>query len=663
MIAEVAVNRPINKVFDYQIPQDLKEHILIGQRVRITFARKKTLGFVVGLKEKSEFKKLSSLEGIIDKEPLYTKELLEVAGKTAGYYLCSLGQILEAGVPFALKNKKSIIKDFKKAEIKKEKKESSLGKRSGRPAGPGGKDLLKEKLDINLKGHKQYLLLLENSYEKFSYYKDLISKVLSENKKVLILAPEAFSVEYLRRGLEESFSDCLAVFSSQQSQKQNKENLKQVYTDKARVIITTRSGVFLNISNLGLIIIEQEESDFYKRPDSPRYDARLVADLRAQKENLPLVRMSLACLLETYREAKKKQVSLLKEFVSGKKLKDFTLINLNEEEDITTRKKFLSYRLAESLKKALDNKRQAVIVYNRRGFASIIKCQKCKEVLSCPRCKTPLTYHYDKKKALCHRCNYIQDLPKYCPACKKDYVRLFGYGTQKIESNLAYLFPEARIERLDVDEASLISERFRIIEDFNKGRIDILIGTQILGAGLDFKNTDCLGILSLESLINQSDFRGLEKSFSFLFTLLKEYYTSAVNPHFLIQTYLLSLKPLEFLASHDYKSFLEHELEERKLLDLPPFSSLSRLYLRSKDKNKILEAANSLIKRLKSNKVLEVSLAEAGESELYKQRGAYALTLDIKSKESNLLRPALKEALDSYKTPSGVIIIPEIEAV
>ena len=643
MIAEVAVNRPINKIFDYYIPDNLIKYIKIGQRVKISFANRKTIGFVVALKEKSEFEKLSSLEGIVDIRAIYSKSLLKLAEKVASYYYCSWGQMLEAGVPFALKTKKSIIKNFEKIDA--------------------------DRADISAKGEqekfKDTLCSFYSSKDKINYYKKIIKETINNKKKILLLCPDAFSVECLKRMFLEDLNDELVTFSSQQSQKINKENLEKLYSNNASVIIGTRSCVFLDIINLGLIILEQEESEFYKREDSPRYDARQAALFRAQANNITLLRASLSPSLKTYYQVENNSITAKKGSGIKPKVTNYQLIDLNAEEDITTRKKFISYRLQSALKKCLDNKKQAVIVFNRRGSASIMKCQTCKEVLKCPRCETILSYHYDKSQAVCHQCNYTQSVPKMCPNCNRAYIKFYGYGTQKLESNLAYMFPEARIERLDIDEASKIKDRFKIIDKYNKGKIDFLIGTQILGEAIDFTNTNCLATLSLESLINQNDFRGLEKSFSFMFRLLNEYYSTSKEPNFLIQTFLSDLKALKFLEANDYESFLALELNERKALKLPPYSSLSKIHFRSTNTTKVQKASRDFIKRINEldTKDLVMNPGDIDEVEVYKQRGSFAVELDIKAKDLKIVKSALDTILTDYKVPSQVLMVVELEAV
>ncbi len=653
MIAEVAVNRPINKIFDYDIPDNLNKYIKIGQRVKISFAHKKTIGFVVAFKEKSEFKCLNSLEGLVDRRAIYSKELLELMKIIGDYYFCSWGQMLEAGVPFALKAKKSIIKNFDE------------GNDVGGFNSKDSKQCLDRELIKDKDKFRELLYKFYSTEEKINYYLKIIRASLTKQKKVLILCPDAFSVECLKRMLAKDLASELLSFSSQQSQKINKANLESLYNDKASVVIGTRSCVFLDINNLGLIIIEQEESEFYKREDTPRYDARQAALLRAQRSNIPLLRISCSPSLNTYYRIKEKDIELLDSPENKPQVKNFQLIDLNLEEDITTRKRFISFRLQSILKASLDNKKQAVIVFNRRGSASIIKCQKCNEILKCPRCETILSYHYDKAKAVCHRCNYTQSVPNICPSCKKAYLKFYGYGTQKLESNLAYMFPEARIERLDIDEASKIKDRFKIIEKYNKGKIDFLIVTQILGAGIDFTNTNCLATLSLESLINQNDFRGLEKSFSFMFTILNEYYSKAKDPHFLIQTFLSNLKSLEYLKDNDYKSFLALELKERKALRLPPYSSLSKVHFRSVDSSKLKKAAAEFIEQMNElkKKDLIINPADISAVEVYKQRGASAVEIDIKSTKLKDTKTALDTVLSNYKVPSKVLMVVELDAV
>jgi primosomal protein N' (replication factor Y) len=685
MIAEVAVNRPIKKTFDYKVPQELENYIQKGQRVKIRFANRKTIGFVVDIKAKSSFKKLSLIEGLIDGYPLYDDSLLKLTKETAAYYYCAWGLILEAGVPFSLKTKKSLLKEKDLAALKGDshKKNKAKNNKAGNTL-EKGKGAGKKVIDY--KGYKPYLLKPQSSKEKFDIYKELIKDMLDLGKKVLILTPDAFNAQVLKEellagGSAEAVSERLDLkgrlvsFSSQQSQKENKANHQLLIGNKAEVIIGTRSCIYLNISNLGLIIIDNEDSEFFKRPDNPRYDARLIACLRAQAQKLPLIRVSLSPSLETYYRLKNNEIELIKfkgkkgrpeklNILKAKGFKDFNFIDLNEEEDITTRKKYISYRLKGALEECLKNKKQAVILFNRRGFASIIKCAKCKEILKCPRCETILNYHYDKKKAVCHKCGYSQELPKFCPECRKDYLRLFGFGTQKLESNLSYMFDEARIERLDLDEASDIKSRFKIIDDFNKGKIDFLIATQIIGPGLDFKNTNTLAVLSLESIINQSDFRGLKKAFSFLCGLFNDYYSLSKKPKVYIQSFLSGFKMLDYLKDNDQASFYEDELELRNSLKLPPYYSINKVHLRSRDKEKVQETADRLVGifNKKKTKGLLIHPAEPPIS-LYKTRGSYAADIEIKADKIDKLRKLLDKSLNKLKAASGVYIIPEIESV
>jgi primosomal protein N' (replication factor Y) len=658
MIAKVAVNRPIKETFDYEIPADYKDKIKVGQRVKVEFKNLVVTGFVVGIFKKSKYKKLKNIKKILDKQPVIDNHLLKLTRQIADYYLCSWGQILNTAFPMGLKKTKLEDTQIVKKIIPKIKKPPSKEKNSS-SANKDVKKIIRNK-------HKVYLYHYSKNKDKMDFYTDLISKTIEKNRKVLILVPEVISADLLFEGFKDIYSDRIVLFYSRLKVRQKRENLKRIIDNEADIVIGTRSACFAPLKDIGLILIDEEESPHYKKPDTPRINAKKVAEIRAKMLNCPVVLASVSPSVETYYQTERKNYHLIDARYKESSFKNnVQVLDLKKEKDIYKRKGFMSYFLKDKIEESLKNGKKAVLFLNRRGFATYVRCRKCGYVIRCKRCKKPLTYHYDKKKLICHYCNYQQEPPKICPKCKSSYLSYSGFGTEKLESTLYHKFPNATIKRLDADTAVKKGARYKTISEFNDNKIDILIGTQIIFKGLNFNNTGVVAVINADTGIHMPDFRAQENTFNTLYNITNRLLLQNEEAKIIIQTYLPEHFAIKHAATGEYNKFYKKEVKQRKDLDLPPYYHFNFIKLRAKNKKRLISKTEKLSKIImqKSKSYRYVKITEPQLENILKIRDYYRQKIIIKSKKMDQAREIIEKSLNEYKKTPSVIITLDIDAV
>lgn len=453
--------------------------------------------------------------------------------------------------------------------------------------------------------HQVTLLQGVTSSGKTEIYVHLIDQQLRQGKQVLYLLPEIALTTQIIQRLEAYFGDSVAVYHSRFNQNERVELWNLVLQNKSgrgRLVVGARSAIFLPFSDLGLVIVDEEHETSFKQHDpAPRYNARDAAIVLAGQFKAKVLLGSATPSVESFYNAKKGKygfVQLTTRF-GGVQLPNIAAIDLKTEQRTGRMHSHFSSFLLERIAHVLQNKEQVILFQNRRGYSPMWTCETCGWVPQCTRCDVSTTYHKHSHRLKCHYCGSGYTPPQVCSACGSAKLKMLGFGTEKIEEELAVFFPEAEIARLDLDATRSKNSYARIIGDFEQGLIDILVGTQMVTKGLDFSNVSLVGILSADLMLNFPDFRASEKAFQLMTQVAGRAGRKQKQGEVLIQTYQPTNWVLKQVMGGDLPALYQHELQERKSFGYPPFTRLIRLTLKHKQRELLDLAAAEYIKKLK----------------------------------------------------------------
>lgn len=436
----------------------------------------------------------------------------------------------------------------------------------------------------------------------------LIEQVLQEGRGVIVMVPEIMlSVQLIAR-LKARFGDTVAVIHSDLSAGERLDEWKRLREGKARIAVGTRSAVFAPLDSIGLIILDEEQEHTYKSDQSPRYHARTVARWRAAYHHCPLLLASATPSLETRHAVDQGKVRMheLSGRFNGRGAPPTRIIDLRAEMK-EGNSSLYSMPLQRELALNLQNGEQSILFLNRRGFNTFLSCRDCGEPILCPHCSIAMTYHLKNNRLMCHYCGASQPVPEECPSCKSKNIRYFGTGTQKAELELAALFPQARILRMDADTTAGRFRHEELLSAFARGDYDILLGTQMVTKGLDFPNVTLVGVLAADSSLYSDDYRASERTFSLITQVIGRAGRAAKPGRALIQTYSPDHETLTYAVAQNYEDFYHHEIPARKMLLYPPFSELCQLVFSSENPERAQNAAIAF------SQVLRHYMAEAGQ--------------------------------------------------
>jgi len=416
---------------------------------------------------------------------------------------------------------------------------------------------------------------------------------------------------------------------------------------EAKVVLGTRSGVFVPMKDPGLIILDEEQSDSYKDESRPLYDARTVACKLQELTGCKIVFGSSTPTLETYKEAIEGKISLLSE----DQLRDLSNIRLV---NMKGKRGFFSRELISYCKATLSRKKQIIILVNRKGYFTIEICKKCGYIQRCPNCNTVLVYHKDEG-LVCHYCGYKAERIEVCPQCNGK-MESFGYGTERIEDITHKLFPKARISRLDADLSE--KEIDEIWKKFTEGHIDILVGTQMIARGFRLPNVYLAGILVPDTSLNIPDFRSSEKIFNLIYSLAEQ---AKDDKHVIIQTLNPDYYPIKYAVRLDYKDFYQYEVRLRRTLGYPPYSRIIRIIVSGLEEEGVKTIISSLAQDIERK--LGISYSGPARAPLYKMRGRFYWHILLKIKDLNLdILKVVKEIINSYNY-KGIDIMVDVDPV
>ncbi|WP_054694664.1 replication restart helicase PriA [Syntrophomonas palmitatica] len=431
---------------------------------------------------------------------------------------------------------------------------------------------------VQMGGFAEFLLYGVTGSGKTEIYIRLAEKVLNSGRDVLVLIPEIA----LTRHLLEIFSTRiknLEVLHSRMADGERYRSWKRINDGEARLVLGARSAVFAPLHNIGLIIMDEEQENTFKQQEQPRYHTRDVARQRAKMEEAIFLLGSATPAVESFYRACAGDIRLLRlpERVGSASMPTVHIADMKTSRSNTG--SIISPLLREKLSAILERNEQAIIFQNRRGFAPLTICLECGHIPSCPHCTIALSYHRDQEMYICHYCNHQARVPVSCSACGSKHLQQVGTGTQKIEFELQGLFPQARIERLDLDRSRQKGSQAGILSMMKKKQIDILVGTQMVARGLDFPNVSLVGIVDMDNMLNLPDFRAAERCFQLMVQAAGRAGRGDKAGEVIIQSYQPDDKLIRLAAEQDYEKFYLQEIEMRRILNYPPFTHLLRIVI------------------------------------------------------------------------------------
>lgn len=437
---------------------------------------------------------------------------------------------------------------------------------------------------------------------KTEVYIDLIQQALSSGSQVLYLLPEIALTTQIVVRLQRVFGDKMGIYHSKFSDNERVEVWKGVVSGQYQFVVGVRSSVFLPFDNLGLIIVDEEHETSYKQHDpAPRYHARDVAMMLAHWQQAKVLLGSATPSLETYYQAKQGRYGLVELFkrFGDATLPNILLVDTKVEKRQKTMKNEFSSVLLTALEMNMGRKEQSILFQNRRGYSPYMQCEDCDWTAECDNCAVSLTYHQRDAELRCHYCGHKEEVPRVCPTCGSTKVRTIGFGTEKLEDQLQIMFPKSKILRMDLDTTRAKNAYQQIIQEFEGGEIDVLVGTQMITKGLDFDNVSLVGIFDADRLIRFPDFRATERSFQMITQVSGRAGRRAGRQGtVLIQTNNPQQTILQKIIQNDYKGLFEEEIQERQDFNYPPFSRLIKLTIRHADKAISQQAADRLAAEL-----------------------------------------------------------------
>jgi len=617
---------PFNRIFHYSLPDKLVSENLVGRRVRAPFGRKESIGYIVGSMPKSEVKGLKTIEEIIDKESLISLNLLELAKWISEYYVCSLGQVLDMVLPH----------NFWPVRPREMIKKKEIGLFSAFIPSPQQKRILRP-IQNNIKEKLFAVFLIHGVTDsgKTEVYLQSIAQAQEIGRQSIFLVPEISLTPQFLDIFEKRFgSERIGVWHSRLSQGERYRTWQSAYQGKIDIMIGARSAIFTPFPNLGLIIIDEEHDTSYKQEKRPLYHTRELAERRAELESATLVLGSATPSLEAFYRAltgrRTYRLLTLPERVYEKALPSVQVVDMREELKERKNRSVLSLKLAQAIGQRLERGEQTILFLNRRGYSTFILCRECGFAVKCPNCNVSMVYHFDEKRVKCHYCNHKEEVPRFCPRCGSRKIRYFGTGTEKVEQIVKKTFPRARVMRMDIDTMRYKYAAERIFNAFRQGRVDILVGTQLVAKGWDFPGVTLVGIISADTALNLPDFRSAERTFSLITQVAGRSGRGPKGGEVIVQTYNPDHYSIKIALKQDYRSFYEREMEFRKELDYPPITNLVIVLVKGKDEEKIIltsQKINSLLEK----EVNQVTILGPAPAVLNKIAGKYRWQIIIKT--------------------------------
>lgn len=696
--------KAVDQTFFYHVPKLLENNIKIGVRVRIPFGNMILDGFVLGISDNSSYdnSKIKDIINVIDKEPVLNKEMLLLGKYMSDNLLASLSSCYQVMLPKALKAEvKSNIKikydrylhriksieeidryidnckyesqinllcKLKEGDILITKMSSSIntiikygfasiiyeeckrykydGISNYKRVNLTDKQRLVSDTIISSFGKSDtFLLYGVTGSGKTEVYMDVIEKAINNGKSAIMLVPEIGLTPQIVGKFISRFGNVISVLHSKLSDSERYDEYRKITNGESKIVIGTRSAIFVPFNNIGVIIIDEEHTSSYKQDNNPRYSAINVAEWRSKYHNCPLVLGSATPSLESFAKAGNHVYKLLSltERAGGSVLPNVNIVDMKEE--VKKGNFILSDILKNKIGEVLDRGEQAIILLNRRGYSSTISCKECGYVYKCPNCDITYTYHKSSNNLKCHYCGYSMVLPNKCSICGSDNLKDYGLGTEKLEETLNSLY-KARIVRMDVDTTSKKGQHQKIIDDFGEHKYDILIGTQMIAKGLDFPLVTLVGVVSIDSSLTSPDYRASENTFQLLSQVSGRAGRSESKGEVIIQTFNPDHYAITLAKNHDYIDFYKEEMKIRKMLKYSPYYYMVLVSITSKDYELGFKEANKIGSYIRNNISNDSIVLGPTMANMFKVNNIYHYQIIIKYRKDDSLMKVLKFIID-----------------
>ena len=476
---------------------------------------------------------------------------------------------------------------------------------------------------------------------------NIIDNVISFGKEAIVLVPEISLTPQLVNTFKARFGNSIAVLHSRLSDGERYDEWRKIVRKEVNIVIGARSAIFAPLTNIGVIIVDEEHTPTYKQDNNPRYYAIDIALMRAKTHNCPLVLGSATPSLESYTRASMgiyKLLTLTKRVNNN--LPKVKLIDMASE--IKKGNKIISQELKDRIEETLSKDEQVILLLNRRGYSTTVTCHECGYKVTCPNCDIPLTYHKKTNTMKCHYCDYTTCKPITCPECHSKDINQFGLGTEKLEEEINKMFSNAKVIRMDIDTTSKKGSHTKIFESFKNKEYNILVGTQMISKGLDFEDVTLVGVINGDASLNIPDFRSSERTFSLLNQVEGRAGRGSKIGTVIIQGFNLNHYSIIKASEHDYLGFYEEEMKVRKALKYPPFYNLAMINIISDNFELCNLESNKIATYLKSN-VSDAIILGPTSAIIPKINNKYYMQITIKYKHSDNLYQALKFINGKYK--------------
>jgi primosomal protein N' (replication factor Y) len=500
---------------------------------------------------------------------------------------------------------------------------------------------------------------------KTEVYLQAISHALEKGFGAIVLVPEIALTPQTIERFRGRFGDTIAVLHSHLSEGERHDEWHRIHGGQARIVVGARSAVFAPVQNLGLIVVDEEHEHTYKQEEAPRYHARDVAVMRGHLAGCAVVLGSATPALESFRNAKIGKYRLVEMLhrVDHRAMPHMRIVDMRVEAERTGRVSIFSRDLVEAVKKRIAKAEQVILFLNRRGFASSLVCPKCGFVAKCNDCSVAQTYHRQDETLKCHICGCSQRVPDRCPGCQDPAFKFTGIGTQRVEVAVAKIFPGARIARMDADATRGKDSHRRILGEFRTGKIDILVGTQMIAKGLDFPNVTLIGVLNADLSLHMPDFRAGERTFQLLTQVAGRAGRGEIPGEVIVQTFTPFHQAIQAARRLDYDGFCDQENAFRQELGYPPFGHLVCVGIRGADQAKVLRSAEEFARVLSPLLKDQVVLNGPSPAPLEKAKGQFRHQIILKAPTTKAITSALRPAIRDFRWPAGVNVTVDVDAV
>jgi primosomal protein N' (replication factor Y) len=500
---------------------------------------------------------------------------------------------------------------------------------------------------------------------KTEIYLQAIQLVLERGQTAIMLVPEISLTPQTVERFKSRFAasqDEVAVLHSHLSEGERHDEWHKIRDGRARIVIGARSAIFAPCANLGLIVVDEEHENSYKQEETPRYHGRDVAVLRAAMEGCAILLGSATPSLESYHNAATGKYELLQLTcrVDDKKMPFIRIVDLRMEP--AKRSAILSERLISAINARLAKKEQSILFLNRRGFSTSLICSACGYVCECPNCSVALTFHRSRSRIICHICGHTAVAPAHCPKCRDPSIRYTGTGTEKVEDVVAKLFPKAVVKRMDADVMTRRDAYRETLTAFRVGKIDILVGTQMIAKGLHFPNVTLVGIINADLALHLPDFRAGERTFQLLTQVAGRAGRGDVEGEVFVQSFTPFHPAIQFARHHDFAGFWEEEIGHRRHFGYPPFTHLVLIQIRSPHQTRASFSADTLVRRLREALPAETTLSDPAPAPLEKSHGNYRFHVMVRTHSIMRVSRALRGVLDKLTFPEDVIVTVDVDA-